>query len=214
MEEKKEEKTEVGNYKHEKSIEERLNSLEECCKENKIFIFKQISKNKRNYTENKKYFLSPYEEKFILNNLDILIQNYRNIREMTDSYEETLFYKLTHFIIWYSDESLLNRFGEENLEKIINFEINESYKGNINLFEEQLEHPHVRVDRKKTYDILKKIIKKIKESNDEEPKDEKPVSTFIKNFTKKEDGKIKSKRKSRKRKSKKKKSKKRKSRKM
>ena len=74
MEEKKEEKTEVGNYKHEKSIEERLNSLEECCKENKIFIFKQISKNKRNYTENKKYFLSPYEEKFILNNLDILIQ--------------------------------------------------------------------------------------------------------------------------------------------
>ena len=204
--EEEEEKTEVGNY-YKPSIEERLNALEACCKENKIFIFKQISQNNKNYTENKKYFLSPYEEKFILNNLDILIQNYRNIREMTDSYEKTLFYKLSHFIIWYSDESLLNRFGEENLEKIINFEINERYKGNINLFEEQLEHHQIRVDRKKSYDILKKIIKKIREPKDEKPKDEKPVSTFIKNFTKKEDGKRKrkSKRKSKKRKSKKRK---------
>ena len=155
--------TELGTYEPKiGELEQKLAELQECCKDNKIFIFRQMSQINVD-SRNKKY-LSPYEENFTLNNLDFLIQNYKNISDE----EGGIITKLTIFIIWILEEPILNRFNEEKLQKIINFEINGRYKGNIKLFEEQLEHHQVRADRKKTYDTLKKIIEKIKEEKTKE----------------------------------------------
>ena len=58
--------TDIGTDSPRKSIEERLADLEACCKENKIFIFKLMSKATTVQP-------TPYELSFILNNLDFYI---------------------------------------------------------------------------------------------------------------------------------------------
>ena len=140
-----------------KSIEERLADLEACCKENKIFIFKLMTK-----ISNKEF--TPYELSFLLNNLDFFISNRENIIETLD-YKDDILNNLWHYIRYYEKtETFIDELGEEKLEKILLHIINNAYKGDIDTFENQLEHPQIKVVRKKTYDILKKIIKKIRET--------------------------------------------------
>jgi len=131
---------------------------------------------------------SPYELSFLLNNLDFYISNRENIIE-TINYTDDIIQSLYHYILYYEKtETFIDEIGDEKLEKIILDRINiAGYKGYIDIIDNQWEHPQIRVDRKKTYNKLKTIIKKIR--------DEK---TFIEKDGKKR-SKKKSKRKSKKR---------------
>ena len=172
-----------------KSIEERLNALEECCKEicckenenkieNKIFILKQIiSKEGHEYT--------PYEENFILNNFDLVISNFEKLpkESSTTKIENFINGFILNWIRWNRED--VEHLDENKIEKIMRFiiKLNTLFPGRYDVIDSLertfINHPNHRPDNIK---FLKKIIKKIKESNDEEPKDEKP-------FIKKEDGK-------------------------